>query len=626
MARDGFVPKEVRGLRGAWTELDQVESRPDRAFLARNTRILPGPRVKTRDGHSVALAVGGKVTGMHQWLTSGLNRLIFYEGTAVKMKDLTSGAAAASLYTLSGRSITVAEGGDRAYISVFATTGLGAGQARFVSPLIAGSPVDVAFMGPFATAANMADNGAGSTTAGSHKFAYIAESRSGFPGKPSPQPADIFTPTSFTVAGGGRTVRMSMTLTVTNAPITIHAIMTRVDNPNKWFYVPGGTALIAVDGAIPVVIDISVSDEDLANRATSADANFNYLSQAVGGTGPFNPSVLRACGNRMVYIVDNKAYVSDPYDFEVVTEDQHAIQMPGQRRIITCWPSGSSIYWAGPGWTYVSSDTGDVPRLWSAPQVVSEKIGTPAPLGVEWRTAGDYQWVASEDGCYLFAGQYTEKPISFLNAPDWRRINWAAAYALQIRDDVKNQTLYVGVPLDAATEISHIFVWNYRTGLEPDLVDFNYDDFGFGNISSLCLVQDATTGKVAMWIGPAAAGNILKQDSTTRSDNGAAFLKQYQTGYLLGGGDKRGRINRFRTLDGYVKGSGSLAMTAYGPDEVSSATIPAATLSASPASEFEAIFDLNADNCSILFEQTGANDWFEIELLRIWHKKYLKNR
>lgn len=624
MSLNGFNTTDLSSPRGAWTDLDQVEARPDRAFQAVNVRFRPG-RVRTRDGYATALAVAGKVTSMHQWITSAINRLIFYEGSGVKMKNLLNSDATAALYTLSGRGASVGEAGDKAYIAVYDASGLGAGQARFVNPTVIGSPVDIAFPAPLQAVPVITAVGAGQCTAGSHRFGYLVESRSGFPGYPAPVTSGgVHAPVSFTVAPGGQSLQMSLTLTVAAPPVVVSAIMTRTDNLEKWFFCPGSRAIIAVAGSPTVTVGINISDEDLATTASSADANFSYLTQSQTSTGPFNPSVLIPYNRRMCYVVNDKVYISDIDDYEVVTEDRHVVQVPGKRRIVTGFPLRGSVYTLGPGWTYVSSDNGNDPREWPVPQEVSSAIGTLSPTGVEWRTAGDYAWIASESGLWFFSGQYSEKPISYQNSDFWRRINWGAASAVQVREHIKEQCVYVAAPLDAATEPSHILVWHFGMGMEPFTVDFSYDTF-LGTFSSICPLQDPTTGAIVMWRGPSAAGDILKQTPGVYLDGALVIPYIYETGFLLP--DALG-VKRIGAVELSVEGGGSLGLTAFGKDHIVTATPEAITLSTAPGKSYRQRFSLNDENVTLAmyYGVTPGAQWFDLQGIRTYWKPYLRNR
>jgi hypothetical protein len=624
---NGFNTTDMKSPRGAWTDLDQVEARPDRASSAVNVRFGPG-RVRTRDGYVTALAVSNKVTSMHQWIAAGLNRLIFYEGSAVKMKNLLTPDPSELVYSLAGRAASVGEAGDKVYVSVYDSTGLGA------CPVVAATVTagvlwsGYAFMAPLQTVPALVDNPTGSTTPGLHYFGYVVESNTGFVGSPSPvSPTGTFVPASKVVASG--IVTMTLVLSVTNPPITVYPIMTRSDNLNKWFYVPGVSHTFTSSGLQIVNFTIDISDEDLASTASSADSNFSYLTQTQASTGPFSPSILIPYNRRMCYVVNDKVYISDIDNYETLTEDRHVVQVPGKRRVITGFPLRGSLYLLGPGWTYVSTDNGNDPREWPVPQEVSSALGTLSPTGVEWRTAGDYAWIASESGLWFFNGQYSEKPISYQNSEIWRRINWGAASAVQVREHTKEQCVYVAAPLDTATECSHILIWNFGLGMEPFTVDFSYDLFLYGTFSSICPVQDPTTGKAEMWVGPSSAlgAGILKQSFGAHHDEGwgspAAILGLYNTGFQLP--DSLG-IKRLGAVELSVDGSGSLKLAAYGKDQINATLPPAITMAAAPGKNYRQRFSLNDENISFEIKTTEIGDWFDLTSLRTYWKPYLRNR
>ena len=252
MSLRGWIEQNVRDLRGSWTRLDGVRTRPNRAFLARNVRFDTTGRVRTRAGLTSGSLVGGKTTSLHDWVTSGFGRVIFYEADSGKVRTLDRAnfaAPAVDLYTQAGgRAAVVAEAGTKAFITVFNTAGLGVGQARVALPLFAGT-TDKAFSPPWTVSPVMSDIGSGNVTQGLHRFGYIVESRTGFFGKPSPQPGNVFTPASFTVAANGRTVRMTITVTVPVDAAFVHPIMTHIDNLERWYIVPDAQVAVTAGAA-----------------------------------------------------------------------------------------------------------------------------------------------------------------------------------------------------------------------------------------------------------------------------------------------------------------------------------------------------------------------------------------
>jgi hypothetical protein len=658
-----WIPRIISGFRGAWSSLSQTEARTERAFFAENVAYQQS-KLTTRDGTTVLRAVTGKVTSMFNWLAAGANYLIFVEGTKARLWNFAQPVV--DLFDLinGGRSISVADMATNIYIATRGTTGLGTQQARIAYPLVGGAPSDKAFGPPWQQVPTMVDFGAGNCTEGEHKFGYIAQTRSGFAGRPGPVNAGtIFQPITFNVPAGGREIRMAFSNITTPADAqALLPIMTRKDNPNTWYFVP--------DAGYPVPpgnpnwsfsIPINISDEDLAARAEEASDYFLCLSQDASGNGPFWPSKLLAYGNRLCWFNDNKLYVSDPYDFQFLTEDRNAIQTPNQRRMITGFVLRKLLYVLGDRWTYVWSDNDDYPRAWGSPEPVSGSLGTTAVDGVCAETLGDYAWVANESGLYQFTGMYPALPISYRQSDDWARINWAtAAHTVQVIEDAINRCVIVLAPLDGATEPTHLLVWDFSNGYGPDEADYARYKFAQGAISSVAIVRDGTSNQTALCIGPAAAGNILRKTPGARDDAGQPITMEYETGFILEHGLKERLLSRFGGIAIDVRGIGTVNITPYHKDRKRHvADVPPIVLSdyaegpgstgplwgqtlggqsltgnleaqqaktaefAIPGKEIERKWMLKSENATIKLSCSG---WIEVHSIKAFWRSWLSNR
>lgn len=618
----GWKEKVLSGFRGAWTRLDQLQARPERASVARNVRFEPG-RVHSRDGFASRVAVGGRVSSLHQWVSSGINRVIYLEsGATAKFLDLVTNTIG-TLFSEAARGLQVSESGDKAFIACFNNAQGSAGQVRISLPLISGGQIDTAFAPPWEVLPVITDTGSGKVTEGPHKFAYVVETRTGFTGKPSPTPSGLFAPVTFTVAAGGRALSMGLTVTTPADAAFVHPIMTRADNEDRWYFVPGGATAVP-GGAIGwvIAIPINISDESLASDAEEANDQFDALASTVGGAAPINVSSVASYGKRQVYIADNKAYFSDPDDYQYITEAGHVVQTPGQRRIICGFPLRSSFYLFGPGWTYEVSDNSDLPSTWANPTEVSGALGSPSILGVDWRAEGDYGWVASPAGLYRFTGQYESRPVSFYQTPEWERINWAAPYAVQVRDDYLHQRVLVSAALDANTEASHLLVWDYARGFAPEEVDFSLDNIGSGNFSALGVVQVPSTLQTQVWIGPRQAGSILNSQPNLRTDSpGLLIAAYYETGQALNSADRAKRLNRFGGIDYAIEGQGTINVSFFGLDRLRQVTVTSG-LQTTPGQTFERKFSRIEENMTISFAVYVAGEWFDLSALTVYWKPY----
>lgn len=622
---------------------------PERASLLQNGRIR-NLSMNSREGTSVAFTgTTGKVPSMYNWISPTDQHLIYQDGTVAKRRKLSDGTTDSLVTGLTTtRALVSADLGPRVYFCGFDTSDYGTIQCRIYDGLYTSAVpnVDKAFAGPLTfTAFTPSDGGVGQCTKGTHKLGFVFQSRSGFSGKPSPVVSSTFTPASITLNAQQRIISISITL---NTPAdagtgsAIYPIMTRADNPNAWFFVPGVFAILpASTAAWTQVFTISVSDEDLANRAESADNQFNFLTQDGSGLGPFTPQAVVAYGKRMSYVVGNKVYMSDIDNPQALTEDFNVVQMPSQRLITTAFQFGQDYFIIGDRWTGRTSDNGDVPATWTQPKAVSDSIGTTAIHGVEWRTAGPWIWIASQRGLEYFDGQYQAHPVSYYNSDIWARINWAAAYAIQVVDDTTKLQVHVAVPLDGATEPTHDLVFDYTNGKTYETCDFSMDNFANGTFSSLAIVKDATTARTSVYVGPSAAGRVLKLDNTTGDDinatTGAAAAVHgvWKSGYCRKPGEVQAKTLRVGNADYWLRGNGTPTLTWTGLDNVQSVT-PAlmsagctvvTNLSSAPGQVYSSKFDLSpVENYFFKVETNAVGAWFSLSAFTPYYKPALWTR
>jgi hypothetical protein len=635
MALPGFTESPMLPLRGAWRDMDQVQ--PDlvrgRAFEAQNVRVLPG-RIRTRNGHVATLAVPGKTTSLFQWLPvinwTRYNYLFYLSNGNLYYKNMADASAANVLYASTARGMIVAEAADKLYIAEYSQAGAGNTGLRIAVIMSAGQKWDNAFSGPLVATASVSELPGGVVTPGTHRIGFLPEYRSGHVSNPGPIAAPVpvlpgsrgtFAPHSHTVAATGKQLQVTFTIPNTPADIAyIHAIMTRADNPNNWFIVPDATAAVAPSMAsFPATLNINFTDEDLANRATSALDYFNVLSRDYSGTPPFQPSAVLTYGNRLVCIANDKAYVSNAYDYEYVTEARHAVQLPGRRPIVNAGVLGSLIYWFGRNYTYASNDTGDDPRSWPTPDKISDSIGIPSPNCIEFRSTRDLGWIVSRAGLWAFTGQYSDKPVTYLWRTDWDAINWNAAYSIVIKEDPTRQLVYVAVPMGAATEPTHVFVVDYSRGIGAFDVDITIDTFTGFTPTSLALIEDAQA-VTQMWMAPGAAGSMWKQAPNTFNDAGAAIDSIYESGYLLDFYNSSPSQMEYLYFD--VSGAGFLEATFNCKDRTRSRILPPVALTATPGRLTTRLVQMVGANGSAKFRTNEADHYFDLRSLSVDSKPF----
>ncbi len=653
MSVRGFTPKQVESLRGAWPDTARIrKGNPSRGFVSQNMRFTNGEAL-SREGTSAIFTSAGKVSGIYQWLapysiytTTAQNLVMYQDSSAIKRRRLSDSSTLTLLSSLNSmRAPSFADLGPRVYFCGWNTAGDGTIQCRIHDGVItSGTPnVDVAFRGPLTvTAMTATDSGAGQCTKGTHRVAFVYQSRSGFSGQPSPVSSGVFAPASVTLNAGLRTISLSITLdTPSDAGLgsSVYPIMTRADNPDKWFFVPA-TFFSPDPTTFPIsssgwtqVITISISDEDLANSANPADENFNLLV-AGASSGPFNPNWVAAYGKRMMYGAGTDVYGSAIGDPQSITQEFSTLQLPSQRQVAIGFQLGSDFFLTGDKWTGRTRDSGDVPQTWEQPANISNELGAPFANCVG--TFGDGQskrWIATEAGLYLFDGAYPAHPITYYWTNYWKRINWAAAYAIQIDNDATSLRCYVAIPLDAATEPSHMLTIDYTNGDRYDSCDISIDNFPAG-FSSIRMIKEFATARSVLWIGPSSAASVVHLDGTTHNDVGAAINPIYETSYLRQG-ELASNTVRVGNADIWIRGNGALAHTWKGLDGTPTVTpvlmgdgsVVVTSLAAAPGIQYLAKGDLSpVENFSMRFEMNEVDGYFHLSGLKAYMRPSLYNR
>lgn len=627
MSLRSFLRETISDFRGMWLVRNQPRQSASRASYAQNVRFKPGG-VMSRKGTSLAVSLGtGAIRTLYNWITlfpyvnSEITRLVYFESPdIVAMYDLALNAAI-PLYTQSCQAISVAEAETRLYIAHYQTNGIYAGTVKVVNALVGGAPADEAFPDPISDVPTVTESGPGGVDEGLHYFTYRIETRSGFPGAPS---SGV---TSLNVSAGGKTLNFAMTLDVPPDAAILHVMMTSVDDPDTFYDVPGSAMAVPAGAtAWPVSIDIDISDIALAIDSNDATDRFSYLT---GANAPLASKVGRY-GNRTFYIADKKIYISDPYNAQVLIEDQHAIQVEGQRTLVTAEPLGSTLVIFAFNSTFVvSGDNARVPRQWAPPQRRSDSIGTPAPNGVIAAAGFDGLWVCHQSGLNFFNGGYSTIPLSIMFMDDWARINWAYATTIQMVDNAEERCLYINVPLDDATAPNYRMVIDYsrargESSVSPFEIDYSLDVYKVDGevtaLHSIGRVQNSTTKVNEVWYGT-ADGKAIRRDADEITDYGDEPIHAiWETGLLLR--QKLKQISRFGGCHVDVKGTGSMTVTPYsmGKQLTPDNPIEAITLQEEPDGEEEVRWHLTSENQSIRFETNSTEASFEINGISAYHK------
>lgn len=624
----------ITDFKGWWSLVDPTDIPRSYARYARNCKYIPG-KVGSREGFSPLFTPAALAVNLYNWITSSFNALLSYEGSTVRARLIDGGTynSPQDLFTQTGKGLSVAESGLRTYLTVFDSNGLGAGQVR-VADATTGiiAYVDKAFGGPFSATTSVTSLGAGNCSPGIHNFGFVYRTRTGFMGRFCPNNGVAFQPVQYQVAAtGSGSLNMAVTTTFRSDVELIQPIMTTADNLEKYYFVPNAGAGIIPNGLSQTVnLAINIADDVLVQDLEDATDYDLQMTQTAGGSGPIFPSVVKAVGNRVAYVCDNVVYISAAGKPQSIAQDLNAVQLPGNLRVTTIEPLRGVYYLFGPHWTFsVTEVESQDPVAWP-PTHIDSAIGTLSPHGVCPASRG-MLWVADTAGLFLFSGEYPDRPISYRNQAEWKRINWAAAYNVEVKDDYINQRVYVAAPLDNNTSRSHILVWDYTNGRDPESVQFSlwdYNDTAW-TVGGICIVQNPTTRKQEFWVAAGTgAGKVLRMDSTVRNDDTVPIVSEYETA-LLPTDSERDLWNMLAAMRLRLLGNGNLnPLVLYSADHGisdSHSDNMLSVLTDNPIQDLELLFDMVCQQASLRLGTKDLDAWWEMSRLEYFWDKYGSN-
>lgn len=428
-------------------------------------------------------------------------------------------------------------------------------------------------------------------------------------------------------------------------------IATPVDNPAAWFFVPpatGSSTTVQVNNVpfnTPATLTfVYDTDDTTLKQGDSALNQFLLLTQATDGTGPFLPNFVVAYGQRMCYGNGTTLYASDINAPQQIAPDRNAVIMPNQRYIGAAFPlpGGTDLYLTGEKWTARVSDNSDIPATWSQPIKVSDTLGAPFMNCVAANTKSGWVWISTESGVFLFNGLYADKPITFLSSDLWKRVNWAAAYAIEMADDVKGLVLYVAVPLDGATAPTHVIVVDYQNCAESpvfDQVDISLDVYDRATFGGIGVVLESDTVQSDLWIGPPAGGGpITHFRNNILNDVNTPIHWFWESGLVRQSKEIEAAMIRAGSMMVWARGNtnqpADLLITIYGPDRrrlvqpalLELQGIPT-VLTDQPGLSYMTKSDLNRiENFTVRFEAAAVDAWIELSSFSPYYKSSSSNR
>jgi hypothetical protein len=420
---------------------------------------------------------------------------------------------------------------------------------------------------------------AGNVEAGVHLIRYIFETDSGF----LTQGSDAV---SYTAPGGFKVDLSSVDVggaQVTARHILATKIITnysgRVDD-YEFFFVPNGK----IDNNIATTITVNFYDNDLV---ASADYLLDQLAELPSGV-----FVTAYQGSLVVggeYGKESVVRVSRPGEPESFSEvDGFLLVNPGDagEGVKTAIEYRDLLHIFKSQRTYVTRNNGNAPATWDV-NLIDNGIGTEcfgASLVLD--SLGNTQdrfLIADPSGLVAYVGTYGDKPLSWKIYDVWNRINKQYFSKIQVCIDPTDKVIYVNVPLDAATEPSHVLICDYKNGLSAETVRWSLDSYSKKPTSIFVRSVRSSSDLIPRLEFGSSDDNTYILLPTNTDDAGTA-IDSYANSALVYS-SAFGRVNHFTKLQFRVTGSGTLILTVKGEDGVKTATPPSITLAASPGIE-----------------------------------------
>lgn len=491
----------------------------------------------------------------------------------------------------------------------------GSGTAR-----LAGGAAPVGFT---LGAANSASDG--NVELGTHLFAVCFLTSSGFITQPGP--------VSFAVlaATGGLSVDLSAlpigpSGTVGRVILATKAIQDYNGDQNGYqFFI-----VSSIDGGIVEDNTSTTKTVSFFDSELIADATYLFTNR---GLIPAGVCIANYNGRLCLGGIngdEHSVYISKPYDPE---------QMDTLTGFITVDPfeSGSGItnlfnhrgnfIISKRSKLYQVTDNQSDPVTWSTPSSIDEGTGTEC-FGVgtildSKSQQTDRAFVADRSGLILYEGYAKRPEATWIVKDTWARINKTVFNLIQVNIETETSAIYVSLPLDGATTITHILYGYYANaygpyGFDPKMINWSLWTMVPGVVSIATDTDSVTGSSVLKYAG--TAGNIYKvgHDHSVHNDDEVGYASFIQTGlYTV----KPAWTQHLALVNMRITGLGLLVLYALGQDDSNPVLLGNKTLTPAPGKDLRVKTNYQSTKVSIKFSTgTSIDEYFMISRMDLYLK------
>jgi len=502
---------------------------------------------------------------------------------------------------------------NRAYITFHdRTTGVGTGlyvyQGDGTIRLAAGTP-------PASFTLSVIDSvNSGDIEAGIHVFAVAFETDSGFVTAPGPAIFNVYdAPGNFKAVVGNIPVGPAGTVARWVLGSRVQPDYDGNQLGVELFFIPGGR----INNNVDTSLEINFFDGNLY-----AEADYLFDNQSIIPAGTF------------VTIYQNRLAIggiqNDPHSLYVSREGEPEV-FDSVNGALTIDPSDAttgvtnaiefrnSLYVTKGNRTYVTQALRDTPpRDWSV-DLIDSAIGTEcfgiATILDAKGTNTDRWFVADPSGLFVFESGLFRKPAISYNIEDiWGRINKNHFKKVQVAHDAENYIIYIAVPLDNATEISHLLVAFYENTIGQygfiAAQKVRWSIYGFPYRPTSITVDVNSAGAAVLKFG-SLDGNIYQQDTSGYLDDITKISSSMDLGLITAA---PGWVCHFSHLKLRILGSGNANLSLKGLDNALVVTKNNfLTLNPSPGVEYGYKINFINEKMSVKISTTNnAGDYFKI--------------
>src|SRR5260221_5730227 len=463
-------------------------------------------------------------------------------------------------------------------------------------------------------AANSATSG--NVEAGTHLFSVAFESNSGFITAPGPALFAVL------VTPGHFSVDLSSLPGLPAGMVAVRILATKsiqTYNGNQlgyqFFFVSSANGGRVTGGASTG--RVSFFDIELV---TSADYLFDNR-----GTIPAGVVIAKYNGRMCVAGIngdEHSVYLSKPYQPEQVSSVTGFITVDpfeSGSGIRNLFPFRGSLAISKSNRLYQTTDNQDDPVTWSAPIEIDIGVGAECfCVGTILDSKGqqnDRAFIADRSGLILYEGYVRRPEASWLIKNTWDRINKARFNLIQVAIDTENYQVYVTLPLDGATSITHILYGYYGSaygpyGFDPKEINWSLWQMALGSVSIITDLDTVTGTSVLKYSGTTGHIYQVANDYSVHADDVLGFQSFIQTSLYT----TKPKYTQHCNLIGLrILGLGTLITTLYDQDNVRSQVQANKTLSPTGGADLEIKPNFEGTKISVkLLTGNSINEYFKV--------------